>query len=128
MTLLPKGRRRPNVGSMRDRIAIVRRDLEPPRYGSADFDLIFSGDRARWAQVRTVTGRTFFAGATRGDVAITHEVVIRYDPAVNAHEWIVLESGELLEILAAEKLDQRPQWGRLVCASHGIQPAKAARS
>lgn len=126
MTTIPKRRRRPPVGSLRDRVVISTREIDEPAFGDPDFDVLFRDDRARWAQVNTTTGRTLFASATRGDVPITHVVIIRYDPTVNESQSVLLETGERLEIVRAEALDQRREWTQLSCSSTGFPSASEA--
>lgn len=123
-----KPRRRAAIGKMRDRIVLQRRDAVPPVSGSADFDLAFSDARSRWADVETVRGRAFFAGTNAGDVAVTHKVVIRYDPTITSEWWVLLRSGERLKIEDVENLDARNEWQRLHCTSRGLATSEASKA
>jgi SPP1 family predicted phage head-tail adaptor len=125
-TRLKKKRRLVNVGHMRDRITFQNRSLEPPDHGLSDFDLAFSDDTERWAAVNTVTGKTLFDGV-QGDVPVTHEILTRFDSTVTSETWVILSTGERIDILTADPLDERREFMLLKCRETGSSTTEAAK-
>lgn len=123
-----KPRRRGHIGRMRHRIVLHQREQIPPPFGSADFDEAFRDSRSRWCGIETKRGRAFFSGVNPRDVAITHEVRIRYDSQVTTETWGLLQSGERLEVVDVENVDNRSEWQILRCISHGFATAEASKT
>jgi len=120
--------RRAQVGPMRDRIRISDREIIEPDFGSADFLEQFKARAIeRWSTVRTTAGRTLFAGVGV-DVAITHEIIIRYDEGVSSESWIILQDETRLDVVQVEDLDERNEWMVLLCTDRGDKSFEASQA
>lgn len=102
------------------------RSIEEPLSGSVDFDEAFDG-RGAWASVKSVAGKTFF-NAANVDVSLTHEIMIRFDPAVSAETWLQLEDGSRVKIVDVENLEERREWQRLRCTERGSKTIEASKA
>lgn len=124
--------RRPNrtlcLGDLKEQIILHDRDLTEPEYGEVDATEDFTPINNVWASIKTVSGKSFFAGINEGDVAITHEVSIRYRSDVSSETWIELKTGSLLDIVAIENLEERDEWLRLQCNERGIKALGSAQA
>lgn len=107
------------TGDLNRLISIQSRAIVPPVYGSVDFAELFATTGTTWANIQTVTGKTFFDGVNQRDETVTHEIYIRYDSAVNAESWILMDDGRHIDILAVENLDERNTWLKLTCVDKG---------
>lgn len=114
------------IGDMRERVKLHIRAIQPPVFGSTDFTEKFSGVKIVWANVITVSGKTFFA-ETNVDVGLTHEIIIRFDEDVNAETWIEFNDRNL-KILNIEDLDERHEFLKLRCTDRGNKDLGAAQA
>lgn len=105
-------------------ITIQQRDIEPPLFGSVDFDEEFSNDQEVQAIVKAVRGKTFFDG-TNTDVNITHEICIEYLANVTAESWILL-NGRRIDILAVTNCCENNDVLILTCTERGTGDAAKA--
>lgn len=118
-------RRRVCVGDLSDRITIQRRSITEPVFGSADFGEDFDLNVSRWAKISTVRGRTFFSSAGT-EQPVTHELTIRFDSAITAESWVLLEDGRRLDILSVEDIDEEHDFMVLTCTDRGSAEASKA--
>ena len=125
--IITKKNRRLCVGSMRDRIVISGRKILEPEFGDTDFTEQFQDGVERWATVNTIKGKTVFAGIGV-DVALSHEIYIRYDKCVTSESWIVLTDNTRLDVVMVEDLDERREFMRLLCQDRGDKDAAASRA
>jgi len=124
-TLLLRKRREPCLGDLRQRVKLHDRDIQVPKFGDPDFTEEFSGTKIVWASVKTIMGQTIFTGANV-DVALSHEIIIRFDERVNSETWIEFE-GNNLNIVNVEDLDERHDFMRLRCMKRGDKDLGAAQ-
>jgi SPP1 family predicted phage head-tail adaptor len=124
-TLLLRKRREPCLGDLRQRVKLHDRDIQEPKFGDPDFTEEFSGTKVVWASVKTIMGQTIFTGANV-DVALSHEIIIRFDERVNSETWIEFE-GNNLNIVNVEDLDERHDFMRLRCMKRGDKDLGAAQ-
>lgn len=122
-----KKHRRLCVGSMRDRIVISGRKILEPEFGDVDFLGQFQDGVTRWATVNTIRGKTVFAGVGV-DVALSHEIYIRYDKCVTSESWVVLPDNTRLDVVMVEDLDERREFMRLLCQDRGDKDKAASRA
>lgn len=115
------------VGDLRNRLTIHNRSIQPPVSGSVDATERFAPAVKRWAKVRTVAGKTLFTGVN-ADVALSHEITIRFDESVGAQSWVELESGTLLSIVNVEDLEERHKFMVLRCNERGDKALGAAQA
>ncbi len=115
------------IGDLKDRITLQDRNIQPPVFGSVDFDENFKTFGIAWALIKTVSGKTHFDGVSK-ETNITHEIHIVFDETVTDQTWIILEKGRRLDILEFENLDERSQFLKLICTDRGAssKPATAA--
>ena len=64
--------------------------------------------------MKTVAGKVFFDGVNV-DVAVSHEILVRYDPSVTSETWILLKDGRRLDVVNVEDLEGRHEYLRLLC-------------
>ncbi len=114
------------IGDMRERIKLHNRAIQVPDFGATDFTEKFSGVKEVWANVRTVTGKTLFTDANV-DVALTHEIIIRYDKDITSENWVEYRDRNL-KIVAVEDLDERHEFLRLKCTDRGDKDLGAAQA
>jgi SPP1 family predicted phage head-tail adaptor len=114
------------IGDMRERVKLHDRALRVPEFGSSDFTENFSGTKTVWANVKTVSGQTFFTGANI-DVSLTHSIIIRYDESVTSETWVELNNNNL-KIISVEDLDERHEFLRLRCTERGDKDLGAAQA
>ena len=105
-------------GDLDKRITLQNRDIVPPLFGVTDFTHAFTADSGRWANIQTITGKTMFDGVNQKDVALTHEMFVRYDLRITAETWILYD-GRRFDIVAVEDLEERHEWQRLLCIDKG---------
>lgn len=122
-----RSRRKVCAGDLRERIVLQNRDIVEPIFGETDFDEEFSGDREVWAKVRTVAGKTFFDGVNQVDVALTHEITIRYDESVTAETWLLFEDRRI-DIIDVEDFEERHEWMVLACVERGPKDLEASET
>lgn len=92
-----------------------------------DFDELFKRQEFRWALVRTTAGKVLFDGVGV-DRAMTHEIWIRFDPAVDSETWVLLEDGTRLDVLMVEDPEERREFLRLLCSDRGDATQEAAKA
>lgn len=123
--------RRPNrvscIGDLRDRVTLHDRTLTPPVSGSVDATEKFAPAILAWAKIKTITGKTIFTGANV-DVALTHEITIRFDSTITSETWLELLDGTLLDIVATEDLEERHQFLVLRCTERGASTLRASQA
>ncbi len=112
------------IGDLRDEIVIQDRDIAPPLSG-VDFRELFTNDKIRQAMINTINGKTFFDGVNT-DILITHEILFRFDESVTAENWILLDTGNQLDILRITNLDERSDWMMATCVDRGTKVASQA--
>lgn len=106
-------------------IILQNRNIEPPVFGSSNFDETFSGDTdPLQAMVKTPRGKTFFDGVGT-DVNITHEIVIAYVAGVTAETWVLFK-GRRIDILAVENCCEQDKVLILTCTDRGTDAASKA--
>ncbi len=120
-----RGRRKLCLGDLRDRICLQTRSITEPAFGSVEPGEDFVGDSEVWALVKTTAGKVFFNGVN-ADLSISHEILIRYDPAVTAETWRELEDGRRLDIVNVEDLEDRKEYLRLFCTDRGTKDQGAS--
>ena len=125
--VIPKKNRRLCIGQMRDHITISGRKILEPEFGDVDFLEQFKDGVVRWATVNTIKGKTVFAGIGV-DVALSHEIYIRYDQCVTSESWIVLPDDTRLDVVMVEDLDERHEFMRLLCQDRGDKDRAASRA
>ena len=114
------------IGDMRERVKLHNRTIQAPNFGETDFSEDFSGVKEVWANVNTATGKTLFTDINV-DVALTHEIIIRYDASVNSENWIEYRNRNL-KIVVVEDLDERHEFLRLKCTDRGDKDLGAAQA
>lgn len=114
------------AGDLSSLVTLQNRDIVEPIFGETDFAEEFSGDSKVWAKVVTVAGKTFF-DQVNADVALTHEITIRYDPTVTAETWVQAESRRF-DIVSVEDLEERHEFMLLRCVERGDTDREAAKS
>jgi len=125
-TLLLRKRRESCIGDMRERIHLHDRSIQEPDFGTTDPTEKFTGPKIVWANIKTVAGKTIFTGANI-DIALSHEIIIRYDDKVNSETWVEFE-GNNLKIVKIEDLDERHDFLRLLCTERGDKDLGAAQA
>jgi len=106
------------AGDLDKQVVIQNRAIVAPDWNSPDFDETFSGDVTVWANIQTVTGKTFFDSVNQRDTTVTHELLIRYDSTVTSESWILYDSRRF-DILAVENLEERDEYLKLTCVDKG---------
>lgn len=106
-------------------ITIQNRDIDPPPYGSPDYNELFTNDTPVQALISTERGKTLFDGVSI-DNPITHKICIAYIPGVTAQSWVLLANGSRLNILDVENCCEKDEKLILRCTDRGTgQAAKA---
>lgn len=119
-----------NLAKYGKTITLQNRDIEPPLFGTSDFDETFSGDIDRTAIVRTIDGKTFFDGVST-DRLITHKFSIEFeagvidDDTVTAETWILFK-GKRIDVLAVENCCEEDKVLILTCTNRGVGEAAKA--
>jgi SPP1 family predicted phage head-tail adaptor len=113
------------VGILDKRVTLQDRAIQAPIHGETEFTEDFDSTATVWAAVRTTTGKTLFDGVGV-DVAITHEVIIRYAEGVTSETWIELADGTRLDVVKPENLDERGDFLRLLCTDKGSKDKEAS--
>lgn len=111
---------------MRERVKLHIRAIEEPGFDETNFTEQYSGTKIVWANIKTVSGKTFFTDVNV-DVRLTHEIVIRYDEDINAETWIEY-NGRNLKIVDTEDLDERHDFLRLKCTDRGDKDFGASQA
>lgn len=124
---LQRPHRKVAVGDLSDLVKVQARTIEDPTFSDTDFEEGFSSPADTWARVRTVSGRVIL-NEVGVDVAITHEVVIRFVEGVTTESWVLLENGSRLRVADVEDLDERHEYLRLQCVDRGSREAEASRA
>ena len=114
------------IGDLNTRITIHVRSVQTPVFEGIDFTEKFNPSEEVWAMVTTVAGKTLFDGINQ-DVALSHEIYIRYRDDVNSESWIDLD-GILLDILRTEDLDESHEFLRLFCTLRGSKELGGAQA
>lgn len=106
-------------------ITIQNRDIQPPEFGSPDFNENFTGDLSVRALISTERGKTLFDGVST-DTPITHKICINYVDGVTAESWVLLENGNRLDILDVENCCEKNERLILRCTDRGSAKASEA--
>lgn len=125
-TVIRRRYRQITIGDMKDRITLHNRSIVEPDLAEYDFKEDFSPSKEVWASINTTTGKTLFTGVNV-DVAITHEVHIRYDPCVTSETWLEHES-VLLDIAHVEDFEERHEFMSLLCVERGPKSVPSAQA
>lgn len=125
--ILKNTHRKVCIGDLQHRVLLQDRGIGEPLFAETEFTESFDGDKEVWAKVRTVSGKTIFDGVNQVDVALTHEVTIRYDSTVSSETWIRL-GDRRLDIIDAEDLDERNEWLLLRCTERGSKELGASEA
>lgn len=115
------------IGDLKDRIILHERIMEEPVFGKVDVTEDFNKQATVFAAIKTVSGKSFFAGANV-DIALTHEISIRYRDDITAENWIEFSDGTLLNIVNVENLEERNEWLRLRCTQRGSKELGSAQA
>lgn len=113
------------IGDLNKIITLSEREITPPVFGSTNFGESFPAPRDVWAKVKTINGRTLFNGVD-ADVALTHEITIRYDPLVTAETWVQLVNGTRLNVIDVQNFEEEDEYQVLLCNARGTQEASKA--
>lgn len=125
--VIRRGRRRVSVGDLRDRVTLQERSIEPPAFGEAGYGEEFDSSVEVWAAITTTAGKLLFDGVGT-DVAITHEVFVRFDPNVTSESWIELADGRRLDVVKPEDYEERGEFLRLLCTERGSRDKEASKA
>ncbi len=120
-------RRRVCIGDLNKRITLQSRSLTEPLFAQTEFTEDFDPQNCRWARIKTTAGRTVFNGVN-ADVLITHEIWIRFDPAVSSETWILLEDNRRLDIEMVENVDEESDFTKLLCTERGNAALEASEA
>lgn len=124
-TRIRKKSRKVCIGDMQDEIKLQNRVIDPPDFGSVDFDETFTDNSTVSALINTVSGKTFFDGVGT-EINITHEIYIMYDSTVNPEVWVEFKSRRI-DILEVEDLDERSVFMKLICVDRGATTIEATK-
>lgn len=124
-TILIRKTRVSCIGDMRERIDIHDRNMQAPVFGSSDLTEKFASTKTVWANIKTISGQTVFV--VNVDIALSHEIIIRYDENVGSESWIEYR-GNNLKIVTVEDLDERHEFLKLRCSSRGDKDLGAAQA
>lgn len=125
--IIRRQRRQVCLGDLDRRIKIHNRSIQAPIFSESDFTEQFDPTANRWALIRTVTGKTIFDGVNQQDIALTHEIFIRYDDSVTTESWIGYD-GSLFDIVAIEDFEERHEFMQLLCTERGDKNLGAAQA
>lgn len=114
------------LGDLNTEIILQDRQIAAPLFGDVDFDEEFTATATVWANVNTVSGKTYFDGVET-DTNITHHIFIRYDASVTAETWVEL-GGRRIDILRVEDLDERGEFMKLICTDNGEASVEASKA
>ena len=114
------------IGDMKSRITIHAREAQAPSFQGADLTEKFSLSFDIWASIKSVTGKTFFAGVN-ADVAVTHEIYARYNSEITPDNWIEFES-KYFDILAIEDYEERHKFTRMICTERGNKASESTHA
>ena len=123
-SVLRRKHRKICVGDMRDRISLQTRAITEPAFSTTNFTETFAGADKTWAKVVTIAGKTVFDGVNQ-DVALSHEVTIRFDSGVTAETWVLLANGSRLDVIVTEDLEERNEYLLLKCRERGTKDKAA---
>ena len=126
-TTLRRDHRKLCIGDLKDRVQLQLRTIREPQFGQTEFDLEFKSDKEAWASIKTKVGKTFFDGVST-DIALTHEIFLRYDAEITAETWIELQDDRLLDIVAVEDFEERHEYLRLLCRERGPKEFEATQA
>lgn len=112
------------IGDKDNLITIQSRNIQTP--GTLDpnnkfyFTEAFSNieDFEAWAMIKTVSGETLFDDTNQA-IDITHHLYVYFDENITAEKWVTLESGDRLDIIDVENLDERGLEMLLRCSNRG---------
>ena len=126
---MKRKRRRVCIGDLDSRVRVLHRSQVPPVAGSVDAAFAFqpiAQDGYVWAMIETVDGRTVFDGVAN-DRRVTHRVTVRNLDDVTSATWVLLEDVTRLDVVLAERFDERGEFVRMLCDARGsdAKPASA---
>lgn len=116
-------RRRLCTGDKEHLITISDRNIQEPGTEDATNPFYFTEgftafSNQFWAQIKTVSGEVLFDNLNQ-ERDVTHHIWIDFDSNVDAEKWITLESGDRLDILDVEDLDEFNEVMLLRCTNRG---------
>lgn len=132
---LRRRNRKPVVGDMNQRIAIIARSITPPDHGDAEFDQTLSvagSNNTVWAMVETADGSEIFDGLDISR-AHTHTVYTRFDElwfpvaGPDSSYMLQLEDERLVDVLRIENLDNRRRFIKIYCSERGDKDLAGAQ-
>lgn len=115
------------IGDLNRRIRLHSRTLKEPEFGEVDAEEKFDQIDKVYASIKTTAGKAFFSDV-HGDIAITHEIGIRYRADVSAETWVELGDETLLDIIDTNNLEESNEWLILMCSERGKKTVGAARA
>ncbi len=113
------------VGDLSTVVTLETRAITEPVFGETNFSETFSAPKQTWAMIRTVNGRTIFNGVDT-DIAISHEITIRFDSSVTSETWVRLLDGTRLNVIDVQNYEERSEYLVLLCNARGDQEASKA--
>ncbi len=105
-------------------VKLQNRDIEAPRFDSADFDELFSEIKEVPAIIKTPRGRIVFDGVDT-ETQVTHEICIAYVAGVTSETWIEFK-GRRFDILNVQNCCEEDAVLILDCAEKGVNEASKA--
>jgi SPP1 family predicted phage head-tail adaptor len=124
---IARPKRRVCIGDLDSLVQLRSRAIQEPVFGSAEPSEDFGEPGTAWAMIKTTRGKTAFNTASQ-EVALTHEVFIRFDARVSSETWVELDDGRLLDIVRVQDLDERHEFQLLECAERGPRTTLAAQA
>ncbi len=111
------------TGALNTRVVVNVRQILSPSGSSVDFDEQFIPERTVWGMVETTTGTVFFDD-TNTAKEVSHNVYIRYIPAVTPEKWLLILANDgttqaYYNILKAENMNNENRFYKLQCNVRG---------
>ena len=105
-------------------ITLQNRDIQPPDFGSSDYDEDFTNDRVVLGIINTSRGKTMFDGVSNNRL-VTQIIFIAFIPNITAETWVLFK-GRRFDVLDVENCCERDDVLKLSCSERGI--GNAAKS
>ncbi len=122
---LRRNHRKICLGDLRTRVTLSNREITEPIFGQTDFGEDFPAPKVVWSMVRTINGRNIFNGVDT-DIALSHEITIRYDTTIDAQTWVQFTDGTRLDVIDVQDYEERNEYMVLLCRARGTQEASKA--
>lgn len=127
---ITRKRRRVPVGDLNKRVFVEDREQKAPDFAGFDAPFNFTPNKEAtkiWARVQTTTGKTQFDGVGQ-DRRITHIVDFRKLSGISAQTWLRLATGERLDIVDTNDLDEAGEFTRALCEATGDKDKEASQT